>query len=66
MHCFPYLLQSKVLEAETLNEQMAQDKKKYLKLLEEEQASSLQNQTRVRIYFLIPLSSFDDFSDPLH
>ncbi|XP_028252810.1 transport and Golgi organization protein 1 homolog isoform X1 [Parambassis ranga] len=40
-------LESKVLEAETLNEQMAEDKKKYLKLLEEEQASSLQNETRI-------------------
>ncbi|XP_047429204.1 transport and Golgi organization protein 1 homolog isoform X2 [Mugil cephalus] len=40
-------LESKVLEAETLNEQIAQEKNKYAKLLEEEQANSLQNETRI-------------------
>lgn len=40
-------LQSKVLEAETRNEHMADEKNKYAKLLEDERANSLQNETRV-------------------
>ncbi|XP_042359869.1 transport and Golgi organization protein 1 homolog, partial [Plectropomus leopardus] len=40
-------LESKVLEAETRNEHMAEEKNKYAKLLEEERANSLQNGTRI-------------------
>ncbi|XP_008274989.1 melanoma inhibitory activity protein 3 isoform X2 [Stegastes partitus] len=40
-------LESKVLEAETLNEHMAEEKNKYAKQLKEEQANSLQNETRI-------------------
>lgn len=47
------VLQSKVLEAETQNEQMVEEKNTYIKLLEEERANSLQNQTRVFFYICI-------------
>ncbi|XP_028461839.1 transport and Golgi organization protein 1 homolog isoform X3 [Perca flavescens] len=40
-------LESKVLEAETRNEHMAEEKNKYAKLLEDEKANSLQNGTRI-------------------
>lgn len=40
-------LQSKVLEAETCNENLAEEKNTYAKLLKEEQESALQNETRV-------------------
>ncbi|XP_044025981.1 transport and Golgi organization protein 1 homolog isoform X2 [Siniperca chuatsi] len=40
-------LESKVLEAETQNEQMAEEKNKYAKLLKDERANSLQNETRI-------------------
>ncbi|XP_049915055.1 transport and Golgi organization protein 1 homolog isoform X2 [Epinephelus moara] len=40
-------LESKVLEAETRNEHMAEEKNKYAKLLEEERSNSLQNGTRI-------------------
>uniref|UniRef100_A0A3P8SPG1 MIA SH3 domain ER export factor 3 n=1 Tax=Amphiprion percula TaxID=161767 RepID=A0A3P8SPG1_AMPPE len=40
-------LESKVLEAETLNEHMAEEKNKYAKLLEEAQANALKNETRI-------------------
>ncbi|XP_051792699.1 transport and Golgi organization protein 1 homolog isoform X2 [Acanthochromis polyacanthus] len=40
-------LESKVLEAETLNEHMGEEKNKYAKLLEEARANSLQNETRI-------------------
>lgn len=40
-------LQGKVLEAETRNEQIAEEKNKYAKQLEDERANSLQNETRV-------------------
>ncbi|KAM8725744.1 transport and Golgi organization protein 1 homolog isoform 2-T2 [Acanthopagrus schlegelii] len=40
-------LESKVLEAETLNNNMAEEKNKYVKLLEEERANCLQNETRI-------------------
>ncbi|XP_034756776.1 transport and Golgi organization protein 1 homolog isoform X2 [Etheostoma cragini] len=40
-------LESKVLEAETRNKQMAEEKNKYAKLLEDEKANSLQNGTRI-------------------
>ncbi|KAK5604503.1 hypothetical protein CRENBAI_016115 [Crenichthys baileyi] len=40
-------LESKVLEAEKMNEQMAEEKNKYVKLLEEERIISLQNDSRI-------------------
>nr|XP_020459511.1 melanoma inhibitory activity protein 3 isoform X3 [Monopterus albus] len=40
-------LESKVLEAETQNNQMAEEKNTYTKLLKEERAKSLQNETRI-------------------
>ncbi|KAI3364192.1 hypothetical protein L3Q82_011007 [Scortum barcoo] len=40
-------LESKVLEAETRNEHMAEEKNKYAQLLEDERANSLQNETRI-------------------
>ncbi|XP_029983948.1 transport and Golgi organization protein 1 homolog isoform X1 [Sphaeramia orbicularis] len=40
-------LENKVTEAETLNEQMTQEKNKYAELLEEERANSQQNETRI-------------------
>ncbi|KAM4713284.1 transport and Golgi organization protein 1 homolog isoform 2-T2 [Anableps anableps] len=40
-------LESKVLEAKKMNEQMAEEKNKYVKLLEEERAISLQNDSRL-------------------
>uniref|UniRef100_A0A3Q3KZQ1 Ring finger protein 8 n=1 Tax=Mastacembelus armatus TaxID=205130 RepID=A0A3Q3KZQ1_9TELE len=40
-------LETKVLEAEAQNEQMVEEKNTYTKLLEEERAQSLQNQTRI-------------------
>nr|XP_046230060.1 transport and Golgi organization protein 1 homolog isoform X2 [Scatophagus argus] len=40
-------LESKVLEAQTLNDNIADEKNKYAKLLEEERAVSLQNETRI-------------------
>ncbi|XP_054910205.1 transport and Golgi organization protein 1 homolog isoform X2 [Poeciliopsis prolifica] len=40
-------LESKVVEADKMNEQMAEEKNKYLKLLEEERAISLQNDNRL-------------------
>lgn len=40
-------LESKVLEAEKINEQMAEEKDKYVKLLEEERAISFQNDSRL-------------------
>ncbi|XP_014866770.1 PREDICTED: melanoma inhibitory activity protein 3 isoform X1 [Poecilia mexicana] len=40
-------LESKVVEADKMNEQMAEEKNKYLKLLEEERAISLQNDSRL-------------------
>ncbi|XP_068432806.1 transport and Golgi organization protein 1 homolog isoform X2 [Clinocottus analis] len=40
-------LESKVLEAETRNEHIAEEKNRYTKLLEDERASSLQNGNRI-------------------
>ncbi|XP_041660810.1 transport and Golgi organization protein 1 homolog isoform X2 [Cheilinus undulatus] len=40
-------LESKVLEAETRNKKIAEEKNKYTKLLQEERASSQQNETRI-------------------
>ncbi|XP_012724538.2 transport and Golgi organization protein 1 homolog isoform X2 [Fundulus heteroclitus] len=40
-------LESKVLEAEKINEQMAEEKNKYVQLLEEERTVSLQNDGRI-------------------
>ncbi|XP_070781825.1 transport and Golgi organization protein 1 homolog [Enoplosus armatus] len=40
-------LESQVFEAETRNEQMAEEKNKYAKLLEDERANSQQNETRI-------------------
>ncbi|XP_028997454.1 transport and Golgi organization protein 1 homolog isoform X2 [Betta splendens] len=40
-------LESKVLETEKQNERMVEEKNTYIKLLEEERANSLQNQTRI-------------------
>ncbi|XP_076612262.1 transport and Golgi organization protein 1 homolog isoform X2 [Chaetodon auriga] len=40
-------LENKVLEAETLNANIAEEKDKYAKLLEEEKANSLLNETRI-------------------
>ncbi|XP_045916097.1 transport and Golgi organization protein 1 homolog isoform X2 [Micropterus dolomieu] len=40
-------LEGKVLEAETRNEQIAEEKNKYAKQLEDERANSLQNETRI-------------------
>ncbi|XP_071775151.1 transport and Golgi organization protein 1 homolog isoform X1 [Centroberyx gerrardi] len=40
-------LESKVLQAETWNQQIAEEKNTYAKLLEEEQANSLKNETRI-------------------
>ncbi|XP_056149992.1 transport and Golgi organization protein 1 homolog isoform X2 [Lampris incognitus] len=40
-------LQNKVLEAETQNEQLSEEKKTYAKLLEEERANSLKNESRI-------------------
>ncbi|XP_030577041.1 transport and Golgi organization protein 1 homolog isoform X2 [Archocentrus centrarchus] len=40
-------LESKVLEAETLNKQMCEEKDKYAQLLGEERANTFQNETRI-------------------
>lgn len=56
-------LQCKVLEAETRNEQIAEEKNKYAKLLEGERASSLQNGTRVILYFFFLAMSLAVVSD---
>ncbi|XP_039982039.1 transport and Golgi organization protein 1 homolog isoform X2 [Xiphias gladius] len=40
-------LESKVLEAESRNEQMAEEKNTYTELLEKEQANSMKNETRI-------------------
>lgn len=42
-------LQSKVLEAESRNEQMAEEKNTYTELLEKERANSMKNETRVLV-----------------
>lgn len=57
-------LQNKVLEAETRNNTMAEEKNKYVKLLEDERANSLQNETRVigQHYFL-PVRTLTVISD---
>lgn len=44
-------LQNKVLDAQTLNDSMAEEKNKYAKLLEEERKTSLQNKARVTLIF---------------
>ncbi len=57
--CLIAFLQSKVLEAQTRNEHMADEKNKYAKLLEDERANSLQNETRVIVYyFALPVITF--------
>lgn len=50
--CLATVLQSEVLEAETRNKQMVEQKNTYANLLEKERTNSLQNQTRVHFYFL--------------
>lgn len=55
-------MQSKVLQAETLNKQMAEEKDKYAQLLEEERANTLQNETRVSVSFAFCLLLFAFFS----
>ncbi|XP_061563516.1 transport and Golgi organization protein 1 homolog [Cololabis saira] len=40
-------LEGKMTEAERLNEQMAEERKEYAKLLEEERAASVRNETRI-------------------
>ncbi|XP_040920050.1 transport and Golgi organization protein 1 homolog isoform X2 [Toxotes jaculatrix] len=40
-------LESKVLEAESRNEQIAEEKNRYARLLEEERATSMENETRI-------------------
>lgn len=47
------LLQSKVREAEKINEQMAEEKQKYVNLLEEERTHSLQNDSRVTFHLVL-------------
>ena len=51
-------LQSKVSEAETRNEQMAEEKNKYAKLLEDERANSQKNGTRVTLLTQFPAFLF--------
>ena len=47
------LLQNKLLEAQTLNDNMAEEKNTYSALLEEEAASSRQNKARVNIHYIL-------------
>lgn len=51
---FHYFLQKKVLEAQTMNTDMPEEKVKYSKLLQEEKETSLQNEAKVgnRLIFL--------------
>lgn len=59
-------LQSKVSEAETRNEQMAEEKNKYAKLLEDERANSQKNGTRVTVLILFPALLFLKLSPQTH
>lgn len=55
-------LQSKVLEMEKRNERIAEERNNYVKLLEEERTTSLQNETRVSELLKVVFSSNLDFT----
>lgn len=50
---FLFFLQGKVSEMEKRNERLAEERKKYAELLQEERTTSLQNETRVTELFRV-------------
>lgn len=63
---FSWPLQSKVFDAQTLNDSIAEEKNQYAKLLEEERETCLQNKARVTVqYFVLPVRTPAVSSDPM-